>query len=383
VNNRNNEPSVHHGQRSTSASRDARAIERSEANHNNKSSEPYANQRRLPERSNLDNEFDIRTLNLDQDSQQIYNANPHLREVFRNGEDIEMYPKHFTKDNRFLKLSSKRTENNTFDPKKHNTTEYREQRKLLLTEIEFLTNYGTDDDYRVIYAGAAPGLHLNYLSSLFPRLTFVLIDTKKFSVTPSDQIKFLHEKFTDDLANHYSNSADKILFICNVHTQDSVMCDMNNQKQWHEIIKPRASLLNFRLPHESGKTPYFKGELMIEPWASQRGIECRLIVKKDSKMTDYDNINFADNMAYFNNVKRVKYYKYDTHDMSIEGLDHCYDCRAEIFIIQQYLTKVQKINNETELKSKTAKMSNDISNTCKEQKPIVDIERLRNLIPKK
>jgi len=378
---------MHYGQRSSSASRNGRPIERSEANHNNKSLEPYANQRRLPERSNLDNEFDIRTLNLDQDSQQIYNENPHLREVFRNGEDIEMYPKHFTKDNRFLKLSSKRTENNTFDPNKQSTTEYREQRKLLLTEIDFLTNYGTDDDYRVIYAGAAPGLHLNYLSSLFPRLSFVLIDTKKFSVTPSDQIKFLQEKFTDDLANHYSNSADKILFICNVHTadhiQDSVMYDMNNQKQWHEIIKPRASLLNFRLPHESGKTPYFKGELMIEPWASQRGIECRLIAKKDSKMTDYDNINFAENMAYFNNVKRVKYYKYDTHDMPIEGLDHCYDCRAEIFIIQQYLTKVQKINNETELKSKTTKMSNDISNTCKEQKPIVDIERLRNLIPKK
>lgn len=47
------------------------------------------------------------------------------------------------------------------------------QRKLLLTEIEFLTNYNMD---LVIYAGSAPCEHMVVLAKMFPKVTFVLID---------------------------------------------------------------------------------------------------------------------------------------------------------------------------------------------------------------
>src|SRR5271170_7957656 len=52
------------------------------------------------------------------------------------------------------------------------------QRKLLLNEIEFLTVYGDRSD-TIIYIGAADGLHLEYLSKLFPNHNFILYDPLK------------------------------------------------------------------------------------------------------------------------------------------------------------------------------------------------------------
>lgn len=54
-----------------------------------------------------------------------------------------------------------------------------EQRKLLMSDILFLTNYGEQSDI-VVYVGAAPGLHIPFLSSLFPTHTFILIDKDPF-----------------------------------------------------------------------------------------------------------------------------------------------------------------------------------------------------------
>jgi hypothetical protein len=50
------------------------------------------------------------------------------------------------------------------------------QRKLLMNELQFLTNYFSDNFDFVIYAGAAPSEHLPVLLDLFPRVRFLLID---------------------------------------------------------------------------------------------------------------------------------------------------------------------------------------------------------------
>lgn len=66
------------------------------------------------------------------------------------------------------------------------------QRKLLLSEIEFLTNVCISLPAKlkhkrivVIYAGAAPGDHIDLLYSMFPFIKFVLVDPAKFSVEPN------------------------------------------------------------------------------------------------------------------------------------------------------------------------------------------------------
>src|SRR5437588_8435378 len=55
------------------------------------------------------------------------------------------------------------------------------QRKLLNSEIDFLTNH-TDSktNYICVYAGAADGQHMPYLSSLFKNISFHLYDPAKF-----------------------------------------------------------------------------------------------------------------------------------------------------------------------------------------------------------
>jgi hypothetical protein len=46
------------------------------------------------------------------------------------------------------------------------------QRKLLLTEVNFLTNY-SDLSKNIIYIGAAPGHHIEFLSTLFLIIRFI------------------------------------------------------------------------------------------------------------------------------------------------------------------------------------------------------------------
>src|SRR4051812_18048330 len=53
------------------------------------------------------------------------------------------------------------------------------QRKLLLSEIEFLTLYG-DRSNTVVYVGAADGKHILYLSKLFENHKFILYDPNNF-----------------------------------------------------------------------------------------------------------------------------------------------------------------------------------------------------------
>jgi hypothetical protein len=55
------------------------------------------------------------------------------------------------------------------------------QRKLLLSEVEFLTSAVGPSPAHVVYAGAAPGTHLTLLAALFPLVRFTLVDPSPFS----------------------------------------------------------------------------------------------------------------------------------------------------------------------------------------------------------
>ena len=67
------------------------------------------------------------------------------------------------------------------------------QRKLFLSELRFLTSYlrkRTTDAIApmlVIYPGAAPSRHTGYLASLFPEVTFLLVDPAVFRIQMNSQ----------------------------------------------------------------------------------------------------------------------------------------------------------------------------------------------------
>ena len=337
-------------------------------NSNSAGSQLYADEKRLLERMQFEVTFDMKSLCLSPDKQKLYERNPHLRELFVNYEPIQRREDTFSRDNRVLLISSSFSSDGRFDAKKPSTLEHWGQRKLLLTEIEFLTNFGLEDQYLVIYVGAAPGIYMEYLSSLFPDLRFRLFDTKKFALRPTSKIEVRPEPFSDQIAKRYGAEKKKILFICNVRTFNDkanpdllLVEDMQTQRNWCELLQPHASLLNFRPLVREEKMKYLQGDLIIEPWASKRTTECRLVVMKNAKSTSYNTRKFVDAMQHFHYVDRLMYYENDMDHVETEGLDHCYDCRAEIFILNEYLGKGRKFPSNMSIRKEIARMSQEIS----------------------
>jgi hypothetical protein len=219
------------------------------------------------------------------------------------------------------------------------------QRKLLMSEIEFLTLFATSGA-TVVYAGAAPGTHIGFLSDMFPEVHFHLVDPAPFTVQPTDKITIVQSLFTDAMASDLAATHNDILFISDIRSADwerntdaeveeRVKADMDMQQQWHLTMKPRRSMLKFRLPWAEGCTSYLDGDLYLPVWGPITTTETRLITKEfTTTQIPYDHRKYEEQLFYFNTVMRPSLY---FHDFEGEGIDHCYDCRAEIHILTAYL----------------------------------------------
>ena len=223
------------------------------------------------------------------------------------------------------------------------------QRKLLLSEIEFLL-IADEPDAVVIYAGAAPGTHVQVLSEFFQGLHFILVDPAPFTVKPSRNITLIRALFTNRLAKQLrkQHATRPILFISDVRTgergldtdevvETRVETDMKAQAQWHRIIAPEKSMLKFRLPYTAGRTRYLDGDLRLPVWGPITTTECRLIVGTDAESRVYDHTQHEEQMFFFNTVVRGSLYEHGV--TGVEGLDYCYDCRAEVCILKRFATK--------------------------------------------
>jgi len=92
------------------------------------------------------------------------------------------------------------------DKEKENNNIQWGQRKLLLSEILFLTNFWDKDNIPnpiIIYPGGAPGKHIPILSNLFPEFTFHLYDPNKFNIESNSKILIHNKLFTDLDANQW------------------------------------------------------------------------------------------------------------------------------------------------------------------------------------
>jgi hypothetical protein len=245
------------------------------------------------------------------------------------------------------------------------------QRKLLLSEIEFLTLHALPSSI-VIYAGAAPGTHIEYLSKLFPDVNFVLVDPSPFTVKERlPQIALRpNTLFTDELAQEFGAMGKDILFISDIRsadptvlseeeTEQQVAKDMAQQGHWHRLMCARKSMLKFRLSWRAGKTKYLAGEIYLPVWGPVTTTESRLIADFNALEIEYDNTKYEEQMFHFNTVTRVARYR---HNIRGEGIDHCYDCTAEIAILRNYFMKRKNIaENDPSLNEQIGRMSRQIS----------------------
>lgn len=336
--------------------------------------------------------YNVAELNLNPEELEIWNKNLHIRRVFYNR---KLYPQfwNFVKAgrqlselDRYIRLPDDPNPTPTMEyqtrrPGEVRTVEYWGQRKLFMVVMEFLLYYGNKSK-TVVYAGAAPGVYFNYLSELFPEHTFHLYDPRHIQAE-GPRIKKYQQLFTNDTALEWLDK--NVIFLSDIRrdiqvrqvgqyeldedtseeTEQTVKEDMEMQKEWVTIMKPLVSSLKFRLPYSQGKTKYFKGVLMIQPWAPKASTENRLIVEDPSEnnMIEYDNLWHSNVMYWHNNFQRTVYYEHSVEGG--EGLDHCYDCATEIMILSIYLfrdgiTDTNKLIEEIKNMSKT--ISRVISN---------------------
>ena len=261
------------------------------------------------------------------------------------------------------------------------------QRKLLISEIEFLTLIGRHnlEGAHVVYAGAAPGTHIFYLSKLFPEVHFILVDPAPFHDSYKkkrwENITIIEECFTDAMATELAHRCSNIYLISDIRTSNHkvqsdseverrISQDMACQMRWHEMLGSKRSMLKFRLPWESdAPTEYLDGDIYLPVWGPQTTTECRLITKADDPRARkmYDNKKYEEQMMFFNNVMRHSLY---SHNVEGEGLDHCYDCTAEIYILKQYL--YSKGCSADRIQKEVARMSMEISRNMMVKRTLLD-----------
>ena len=213
------------------------------------------------------------------------------------------------------------------------------QRKLLIAEIEFLTEYA-DLELPVLYVGAAPGFHIDVLVRLFPSVKFILVDPREIKTRPCQNIEIRREVFCDESARDIAKNIGCVNFVSDIRSADwtthdekglekEVWNDMSAQKRWHEILSPHCSMLKFRLPWNVRHSNYLKGVIMLPIWSTPTSTESRLVVLKESnsKVIQYDNLKYCNQMFYFQTRTRVSMYE--------DGW--CYDCISEKKVLARYL----------------------------------------------
>lgn len=253
------------------------------------------------------------------------------------------------------------------------------QRKLLISEIEFLTDYHltrsssdlTASPTTLIYAGAAPGSHILFLAELFPEVHFVLVDPRPFTIKDElqrrvradraahksesnsrvndyrwEKIEIRQSYFTDEMAvtlkRELGEKGHHVLFVSDVRTsedaedQRTIERDMELQKSWHLALKPFASHFKFRLPWTEGKTEYLRGQITLPVWSPITSTECRLVVGEGNEREVYDHAKYERQMFYFQTEQRVRRYESEFSEYS---RCRCYDCTAEGFILEKYVRK--------------------------------------------
>lgn len=253
------------------------------------------------------------------------------------------------------------------------------QRKLFLSEIEFLTLFYDNTNKLVVYAGSAPGTHITALSAMFPKYYFYLVDPAKFNIKETKHIKIINDFFTNETIKTIKDVYKdiEILFISDIRTGDpkvlnfeqiekAVKEDQNHQMEWVKLLCPRAAILKYRLPWDNKITSYLKGYIYLPVWGRETTTETRLIIINEDNFEniDYDNKKYEEQLSYFNRITRVQYYDQGIYEGLISYMDHCYDCVAELYILDKYMKKVLNITNEDLLKKYMVKFVNGLNKAC-------------------
>lgn len=165
--------------------------------------------------------------------------------------------------------------------------------------------------------------------------------------------EYLSEMEAFELKEKYSNHIR--LFISNIKRANNwgsaqntqlEKDDLSLQMTLHQNLKPFKSMLRFRLPYPDSKLGtkdefnYLNGTILFNLWSHNSQMEATLIADADSGTRTYSYLKFKNQLYRFNTFERCQLYK---HNVKASGLDHCYDCRGEIYVFELYERNKTKI----------------------------------------
>lgn len=184
-----------------------------------------------------------------------------------------------------------------------------------------------------------------------------LYDTGKFdeALMKIPGVTIYNKYFTDEIAKEYCNDNSDILFISDIRVApenmevkkmcENVEIDMQMQWDWVKLMKPRASLLKFRLPYvntpeDAKPRSYLPGTIYMQAWAPVHSTETRLftIYDKYQAITTNDIITYDPrgyesqcyeyNLLRGNTLSRDKYYVIQNQDSLLET-----------YVLEEYIKK--------------------------------------------
>lgn len=239
------------------------------------------------------------------------------------------------------------------------------QRKLLISEIDFLTDYASQEDCLVVYAGAASGAHISVLMKLFKRVRFHLYDTERFSSLlydkttnkPRKRLTLFKEYLTADLVRQRYGAGtvgtSRILFISDIRTKskgsakptdDDVSRDNSLNLELSLTLGAHATMLKFRLPYRSGATNLLDGELRLQCWSGVESTEVRLVAVAPYSVRPYDHTEHEQQMYRHNTIRPYEFEGQSVSEMLAAAMRSVqrqvyYDMYRETDVIGKYIAR--------------------------------------------
>lgn len=216
------------------------------------------------------------------------------------------------------------------------------QRKLLIMELFFCSLLKVET---VIYIGAAPGNHLNFLAGEFPKLQFICFDPKPFAKIDKRNVAIVEREFTIKDAQHYANI--QVALICDLRT-----CELEDDQKkieaaiakdnafQNEIVlkmQPVHCMLKKRLQYATEKVQFedfIKGRTFFQPWTGPTSTETRLIASSPYKLEKLDVRKYESQLYRHNIIDRKMIYGAETQ---LQHHDDCYDCCLEEWYIKEVI----------------------------------------------
>jgi len=170
-----------------------------------------------------------------------------------------------------------------FESKKSLNSIHNGQRKLFYSLIKFISLI-KENNYDLLYIGAAPGRNIAEVAKLFPNIKFHLFDKFK-----KEEIKYISDQNLQNVIvyNKYFEDSDtekfqKIYLFSDIRNlsfsndENIILNDLEFQKKLVLNLNPIMYCLKFRIPFNQNKIKYFDGYSFIQPFTKPLSNEVRL-----------------------------------------------------------------------------------------------------------